>query len=74
MVKKDKTGALFTDDGFAMGVSFVLSFLDQNGDFDSLHWFDSIRTKLKSDLEEAMARQSSLNSNNREDKKQLQVK
>ncbi|XP_018328614.1 WASH complex subunit 4 [Agrilus planipennis] len=44
--KKNKTGAAFTDDGFAMGLAYIIELLDQTSNLNSLHWFQSINTKI----------------------------
>ncbi|XP_022098788.1 WASH complex subunit 4-like [Acanthaster planci] len=49
--KKNKVGAAFTDDGFAMGVAYILKLLDQYNEFDSLHWFHSVSFKYKKEKE-----------------------
>nr|KAG5706407.1 hypothetical protein BaRGS_033168 [Batillaria attramentaria] len=57
MNRKNKVGAAFTDDGFAMGVAYILKLLDQYYEFDSLHWFQAVREKFQKDRQQ-LQRQS----------------
>ncbi|KAL0117536.1 hypothetical protein PUN28_010390 [Cardiocondyla obscurior] len=42
MFKKNQTGAAFTDDGFAMGIAYINTLLDQSVELDGLHWFKTV--------------------------------
>ncbi|XP_065176385.1 WASH complex subunit 4-like [Sycon ciliatum] len=55
MNRKNKSGAAFTDDGFAMGVAYILKLLDQYAGFDSLHWFQSVKAKYRREKTELRA-------------------
>ncbi|XP_068632527.1 WASH complex subunit 4 [Battus philenor] len=51
MSKKNKAGAAFTDDGFAVGIAYILKLLDQDSNFESLHWFNSVWNHIKQERE-----------------------
>lgn len=40
--KKNKDSACFTDDGFPIGLAFIIELLGQDEQLNSLHWFRSI--------------------------------
>ncbi|XP_078530725.1 WASH complex subunit 4 isoform X1 [Lissotriton helveticus] len=65
--KKNKVGAAFTDDGFAMGVAYILKLLDQYQEFDSLHWFQSAREKYLKE-KKAVVKQQNVQSTNQDEK------
>ena len=53
MHKKNITrDGYFTDDGFAVGLAFVLSVLDEAKPYESLNWFKSIQSKYAGDEED----------------------
>ncbi|RXM34723.1 WASH complex subunit 7 [Acipenser ruthenus] len=56
--KKNKVGAAFTDDGFAMGVAYILKLLDQYQEFDSLHWLQAVREKYLREMKSMVKEQN----------------
>ena len=49
ITKKNNTDAFISDDGFALGVVFLMRILGVQDDFNSLNWFMSIEKKLERD-------------------------
>jgi WASH complex subunit 7 len=45
--KRSGTEVSFTDDGFALGLAFILKILSQNDEFNTLHWFESVNSYVE---------------------------
>lgn len=53
ITRKNILDATFTDDGFPMGVAYILRLLDQHNEFDSLQWFACIKETINKERETA---------------------
>lgn len=61
--------AYFTDDGFAIGIAYILAILKQGPQFESLHWFDTMYNKYGEEQKTTKAELSSVkNKRGRSDK------
>ena len=54
--KNKNVGGFISDDGFPLGVAYLLKILDQTNKFQQLNWFDSILGKLKADHKDIQER------------------
>ncbi|GMH64492.1 hypothetical protein TrRE_jg6565, partial [Triparma retinervis] len=60
MYKKNRTvrDAYYSDDGFSMGIAYILSILQQHEHFDALHFFQSLQEKYAKDEAELRKKQA----------------
>ncbi|CAG9759946.1 unnamed protein product [Ceutorhynchus assimilis] len=66
LFKKDKADSAFTDDGFALGLAYIIELLDQESQLNSLHWFESVQRKFNN--EKQKLHQQTLVSNSEDSK------
>lgn len=64
----DTERLVFTDDGFAMGVAYILVVLGQVDAFWTLDWFESVRIKYATELAELEAKRAALTSSFEDEK------
>jgi len=59
-VTKRKPGGFFTDDGFVIGVAYILKLIDQYKQFDALHWFEEVNARYNEEVRKLQADLSKL--------------
>ena len=58
--KNKNVGGFISDDGFALGVAYLLKILGQIDKFNSLNWFESMEKKLEMDLAKSDLREKKI--------------
>ena len=65
-------GYVFCDDGFVVGIAYILTLLNQTAEFDSLHWFDTVRIHYAQKADE-LQRIAASSRSSRKSKEQAQT-
>ena len=66
MSKNKNIGGFISDDGFPLGVAYLLKILQQSDKFSGLNWFKSMFAKLATDLEKADQKESVMDDDNKD--------
>ena len=53
-------GAFISDDGFSLGIAFLLRIFGNDEAFRGLNWFESIKEKLEKDIENVAKKQEKM--------------
>lgn len=61
--KKDREEAVLFDDGFAVGLAYILKLLNQINDFNSLQWFSTVRERFEAERRKIKEMLLEINSN-----------
>jgi WASH complex subunit 7 len=73
-LKKNQDELVFTDDGFSMGLIYILRLLDQLPDYIALNWAKTIRSKISADKDKILKQRAELaKTNKNNDEKLLQT-
>ena len=56
LFKKNNKDAFISDDGFALGLAYLLKILDQSESFNSLNWFVHMKEKFERDQKQITQR------------------
>jgi len=57
-MKRDDADAFISDDGFALGIVYLLRVLGVSENFNGLNWFESMETTLEEDQKKNEARRA----------------
>ena len=71
---KKARDSYFTDDGFAMGLAYMLKLLEQNDAFQSLYWWDTAQARYAAERRQLQGGAGGGGSSRREDASSLALK
>lgn len=61
--KKDKQEAVLFDDGFTIGLAYILKLLNQYSEFNSLHWFENVTERFEAEKKKINLMRNEINAN-----------
>eukprot|EP00735_Rhodelphis_limneticus_P013774 TRINITY_DN7727_c0_g1::TRINITY_DN7727_c0_g1_i1::g.8316::m.8316 TRINITY_DN7727_c0_g1::TRINITY_DN7727_c0_g1_i1::g.8316 ORF type:complete len:1220 (+),score=387.87,sp/Q2M389/WASC4_HUMAN/40.43/0.0,WASH-7_mid/PF14744.1/3.7e+03,WASH-7_mid/PF14744.1/2.5e-148,WASH-7_N/PF14745.1/6.7e-108,WASH-7_N/PF14745.1/1.1e-06,WASH-7_C/PF14746.1/1.1e-61 TRINITY_DN7727_c0_g1_i1:76-3660(+) len=67
LTKKTNKDTTFTDDGFPLGVAYLLKVLDLNEEFDTFHWFESVNEYFEEERKKVVQTMESTKRGNEEE-------